>query len=139
MSTTFDYNELLARAREEIPQDLRASDVRWEVPEPELAEEGSQTVLRNFNQIVQALRRDSSHFSAFLMKEIGTAARVDGERMLFKGKLGKRQFQGKIDSYVDAYVLCHECHKPDTVIEKDIQTRTNLLKCQACGARRPLR
>ena len=42
-----------------------------------------------------------------------------------------------IVSYVKSYVICSQCRAPDTSFIKE--ARTTLLKCQACGATRPVR
>ena len=40
-------------------------------------------------------------------------------------------------AYVKAFILCDQCRAPDTRFIKE--GRTSLLKCQACGATRPVR
>ena len=42
----------------------------------------------------------------------------------------------KIKDYTETYVICSECGRPDTHIEKE--DRTFILVCEACGARRPI-
>ena len=42
-----------------------------------------------------------------------------------------------IKSYVEDYVICSECGKPDTRLVKD--DRVMLLRCDACGSHRPVR
>jgi translation initiation factor 2 subunit 2 len=42
-----------------------------------------------------------------------------------------------IVGYVNTYIKCSQCSAPDTVFVK--QDRTTLLKCQACGATRPVK
>ena len=43
----------------------------------------------------------------------------------------------RIEDYVDKYVICHECNRPDTRIIRE--GRIFLLKCAACGATAPLK
>ena len=54
--TDFDYESLLDRAREKIPEDI-SSRSRWTLPEPDVLIEGSQTILRNFNELVSMMDR----------------------------------------------------------------------------------
>ena len=49
----FDYEDLLDRARERIPEGISQRS-RWTMPEPEILIEGSQTILRNFSDVVDA-------------------------------------------------------------------------------------
>ena len=42
-----------------------------------------------------------------------------------------------IKSYIEDYVICSECGKPDTRLVKD--DRVMLLRCDACGGHRPVR
>ena len=46
----FDYEDLLDRARERIPEGISQRS-RWTMPEPEILIEGSQTILRNFQTL----------------------------------------------------------------------------------------
>jgi translation initiation factor 2 subunit 2 len=48
----------------------------------------------------------------------------------------QEQIEKRIREYVDDYVLCAECTRPDTRIVKE--GRVMLLECDACGARRPV-
>ena len=52
--TNHDYEELLERARERIPKDISERS-RWTMPQPDIMIEGSQTILRNFSEIVDLI------------------------------------------------------------------------------------
>jgi translation initiation factor 2 subunit 2 len=136
MQNEEEYQELLNRLRESLPETVTAQ-TRFKVPEPEVLYEGKTTVFRNFGDIVDALNREASHLMAFLLKEVGTAGNQEGRRALFKGRVPVKQFQDRIQNYLDIYVLCSECRRPDTKLIKD--GRTLILECEACGAHRPVR
>jgi translation initiation factor 2 subunit 2 len=131
----FDYSALLARAKKELPE-VSESDARWELPEPDVIYEGRMTILRNIDQIVSAIRREEQHLVTFLLREFGTAGGKEGDRLIFQGNLPTKQIQERLQNYVNTYVLCSECHRPDTHLEKD--ERTVILKCEGCGARKPI-
>ena len=57
--TNHDYEELLERARERIPKDISERS-RWTMPQPDIMIEGSQTILRNFSEIVDSMDRDAT-------------------------------------------------------------------------------
>ena len=66
------YEDLLDRARERIPKDISERS-RWTMPQPDIMIEGSQTILRNFSEIVDAMDRDANHVFQYLLNELGTS------------------------------------------------------------------
>ena len=130
-----DYEALLDRAKKDLPQTLEAHD-RFQVPEPDVMIEGKTTVIRNFAAIAESLRREPEHLYGYLLRELGTAGNLDGGRVVFKGKVSTANIAERIMSYVEEYVLCSECDRPDTKIVKD--GRVLILTCETCGAHRPV-
>lgn len=135
LDKSLDYETLLDRAKKELPQTLEAHD-RFQIPEPDVMIEGKTTVIRNFGAIAESLRREPEHVFGYLLRELGTAGTIDGQRVVFKGKVATAQIADRIESYVDEYVLCSECDRPDTKIVKD--GRVLILTCETCGAHRPV-
>lgn len=133
---SFDYESLLDRARGLIPKDI-SERARWTMPEPEILLEGNQTILRNFSSIVDSMDRDPNHVYQFLINELGTSGTQENARILLKGRVPPKRIKEKIVAYVKNYILCGQCRAPDTRFIKE--DRTTLLKCQACGATRPVR
>jgi translation initiation factor 2 subunit 2 len=107
------------------------------MPQPDIMIEGSQTILRNFSEIVDAMDRDANHVFQYLLNELGTSGSREQVRIMLKGKVPPKRIKEKIVSYVKTYILCGECKAPDTRFMRE--GRTTLLKCQACGATRPVR
>ena len=64
--TNREYESLLDRARERIPKDISERS-RWTMPTPDILIEGSQTILRNFSEIVDAMDRDANHVFQYLL------------------------------------------------------------------------
>jgi len=131
----FDYEALLERAKKKLPHTLESHD-RFQVPDADVMIEGKTTVIRNFGDIVDVLRREPEHMLGYLLRELGTAGTMEGRRAVFKGKVTTAQVADRIKSYVDEYVLCSECNRPDTKIVKD--DRVLILVCETCGAHRPV-
>ena len=131
-----DYQSLLDKAREGIPKDISERS-RWTMPQPDIMIEGSQTILRNFSEIVDAMDRDANHLFQYLLNELGTSGSREQVRIMLKGKVPPKRIKEKIVSYVKTFILCGECKAPDTRFVRE--DRTTLLKCQACGATRPVR
>jgi translation initiation factor 2 subunit 2 len=131
-----DYLKLLQKARATLPENVGNKE-RWKLPAPEIIPEGRMTLLRNFREMLTATRREQDHLAKFLLSQIGTAGQVDGDRLVFTGKVPNSKIQAVLDDYVETYVRCAECGAPDTHIEKD--GRVAILRCEACGAHTPIK
>ena len=130
------YTDLLSRAKENLPERIKKEE-RFKIPDPDLVFEGKTTILRNFGDIAMAINRDGEQMFAFLLKELGTAGNLDGRRGIFKGRLIESQLVDRVTNYIETYVLCSECKRPDTRLVKD--GRVLVLECDACGAHRPVK
>ena len=130
-----DYLALLDRAKIACPETIENHE-RFELPEMDVLQEGKITVLRNFIDITDKLRRDPQHLLQFLLRELGAPGNIEGRRAVFKAKISPQQINDKIQMYTETYVICSECGLPDTKMTKD--GRTLMLECEACGARRPI-
>jgi len=132
----YDYKTLLKRVRENPSVKTKEVEERFTVPRADVFYEGRTTIIRNFEKVLAALNRESDHLLKFLLGELGTAGERDGPRVVFQGKIAAQQIQDKIQDYVDIYVLCQECNRPDThLVKKD---RMVFLRCDACGAFRSI-
>jgi translation initiation factor 2 subunit 2 len=131
-----NYEELLNRAMEKLPKNVEKKD-RFEVPKIFCEVSGSKTVLKNFGEILAVLRREPSHLAKYLSKGLATSGSVQGNSLIFQGKIYRENLQKKIDDYVKEFVYCKECGKPDTKLAKE--GRIYFLVCEACGARHPAR
>lgn len=130
------YDELLQRAIEKIPKQAGTGE-RFEMPVADISIQGNQTIFKNFSEIAQKLRREPKHLLKFLSKELATPASFDGSRAIFDSKLQQKSVQTKLESYVKEFVICKSCGRPDTRLIKE--NRIDLAKCEACGARNPVK
>lgn len=130
-----DYDSLLNRAKEEIPEAISTGE-RFELPDLEIQKEGKTTVVRNFDAILDAINREPDEVVARLLRELGAAGTYEDRRLTLQGDHGKRTIQDRLDRYVESYVICSECGRPDTHLVKD--GRTLVLQCDACGGHRPV-
>ena len=131
-----DYKDLLKRVIEITPQKEVVED-RFKLPKAEIFYEGNTTVIKNFDKISDAVNRDSDLILKFLLGGLGTAGEMDGSRVVFQGKIPAKSIQDKLKEYIDAFVICSECNRPDTHLVK--QGRTTLIRCDACGAFRSVK
>ncbi|MEX2739343.1 MAG: translation initiation factor IF-2 subunit beta [Candidatus Wukongarchaeota archaeon] len=130
------YEKMLKEAEKKISRDI-SKEGRLEIPPPNVIIQGNRTFITNFTDITNSIRRDPKHLAKFLFRELAKPGHVVGNRLVLQGKAMKNLVQNKIDAYIKEFVLCNECNRPDTNIVKE--DRLIFLKCEACGAKQPLR
>ncbi len=133
----FNYRTLLAKGRKELPDSVKDSGERFEIPKVKGHLEGNKTIITNFFQIVNDLHRDQGHILKFLQRELASPATIDGQRLILGRKISSAQINSKIKLYAETFVLCPDCKKPDTKMIKE--DKVLFLKCMACGAKHPIR
>lgn len=131
-----EYDDMLDRAVGEAP-DATTGESRFEVPTPSVRQEGSETVVENYPDVVDRLARDPDHVLRYLQTELGTAASIDEKgRARLTGSFKRERLEAAVEEYTRTYVVCPECTLPDTHLESD--GGATLLVCEACGARTPV-
>lgn len=133
---SFDYKDLLKRVVESTPK-KEISEDRLKIPKAEIFYEGNTTVIKNFDKISDIVNRTPDIILKFLLGGLGTAGELDGTRVVFQGKIPAKSIQDKLKEYIDTYVICSECNKPDTHLVK--QGRNLIIRCDACGAFRSVK
>lgn len=130
-----DYEASLDRALDEVP-DLKGSDERLSVPDPTVQKDGAFTRLTNLSDIADALSRDPEHVHSNIQRDLGTNGQFEDGRARYNGNFSASDIQAALDKYIATYVTCGECGLPDTrLVHED---RTLMLRCEACGAFRPV-
>ena len=132
----YDYDSLLKRARAQVPE-VGSKRERLEIPKLHFAKIGMRTVIFNFKEIADALDRDPQHLLKFLSGEMATAATMQGNRVIFQGKFQEDTFERLMQRYLETFVVCSVCKRPDTKVVKE--KRLSFVVCQACGARSPVK
>ena len=130
-----EYKKLLDALYSRI-KPITAS-VRFEIPKAKGHVEGTKTIISNFAQISDILRRPKEHIAKYFSKELAALGVIEGERLILNRKLSASQINEKIEAYAQEFVICKECKKPDTEIIK--LHRLTFLHCLACGAKYPTR
>jgi translation initiation factor 2 subunit 2 len=129
---SYDYEELLKRARSQIPEVFSKRE-RLELPRISLSVIGMRTIIYNFKEIADILNRDPQHLLKFLTREMATAATMQESRVIFKGKFSQETLARLMQRYMENFVVCPVCKRPDTKIVRE--KRLSFLVCEACGAR----
>lgn len=130
-----DYESSLDRAMSEVP-DISGSDERLNLPDPAAERDGAFTRLTNLDDIADALSREEDHIHRFVQRDLGTSGQLGDGRARYSGRFSADDFAQTIDRYVQEYVTCSECGLPDTRLDRE--DRTPMLRCDACGAFRPV-
>ncbi|MFH1126591.1 MAG: translation initiation factor IF-2 subunit beta [archaeon] len=134
--TDYDYNSLLKRAKEQLPVTVLKQE-RLEMPKLNVMIMGNRTMIKNLTEAAGVIRREPGHLLKYLAKELATQGGMEGQTGVFQGKFGGFMVNKKFEKYVEEYVLCSECSKPDTNLLK--KGRLVFIKCEACGAEKPVR
>ncbi len=123
---------MLKKGRKEIPESVHERD-RFEIPKVLGHLQGNRTIISNFTQIADTLRRKPEHLLKYVLKELATPGNLKRNSLLIGAKVPASRINEKIKQYANEFVLCKVCGKPDTKIEKDGAIAN--LKCSACGAK----
>ncbi|MEM0094603.1 MAG: translation initiation factor IF-2 subunit beta [Candidatus Micrarchaeaceae archaeon] len=127
------YEQLLGRAFDELPH-LSTESVDFKIPKVDSIIQGSKTIVRNFSEIVKAARREGREIVRYLTKELAVPVNIEQDRLMISGRIDQETLNAKIEKYFATYVICKECHKPDTRIEASEHGFVTIV-CEACGAR----
>ena len=130
-----EYGDSLDRALDSVP-DIGSSGDRLSVPDAVALTDGAFTRFTNIDAVSDALNREVEHLQRFVQGTLATSGKLDDGVGRYNGDFGERDFEGVIDDYTEEYVRCSECGLPDTrLVQED---RTLMLRCDACGAFRPV-
>jgi len=131
-----NYEQLLNEAYKKI-KPVETKIERFEVPKIEGHFQGRTTILTNLQQIASYLRRDINHVLKYLLRELATSGKIEGNRVILQTKIPSGKINDKIKSYIEEFVFCKECGKPDTELKK--QGVFTFVHCLACGAKHSVR
>lgn len=132
-----DYVSMLEELYRNMPK-RKDHEERFKIPSVEVVFEGkNRVIIRNFGKIVDILRRDIREVAKYFSKELGAPTQIDKDRLIIQRRVLPKLIQNKLEFYINEYVLCKECKRPDTVIIS--VEGVKILRCEACGARRYLK
>lgn len=131
-----NYDKLLDRLYLSLPPKAK-ENTRFELPRAQSMIQGKQTIWKNFVKVAKNLNRDHNLLYKFVMKEISTSSTIiNNQSLVLNGTFDNHKINLILDKFINVYVLCSACKKPDT----QISTKNNIkvLRCTACGAVNPL-
>ena len=130
-----EYEASLDRALDAVP-DIGSAGNRLSVPDAGAQSDGAFTRFTNLDAVADALNRDTDHVHRYVQQTLATSGKLDEGVGRYNGNFDASDFERVIDDYTEEYVLCSECGLPDTRLVQE--NRTLMLRCDACGAFRPV-
>lgn len=127
------YEQLLDKAFAELPN-LAEEKVDFKIPQADSMIQGNKTQLRNIAQIADVARRSKEEIAKYLTKELAAPVTVDGNTLTILAKIPANTLNDKVHRYFELYIICKECHKPDTHVQM-IDRGYTTIACEACGAK----
>jgi translation initiation factor 2 subunit 2 len=128
-----EYEQLLDRAFAKIPA-LSEEKQDFKIPQVDSVIQGNKTQIRNIAQIADAARRSSTEISKYLTRELAAPVGVEGQMLIVGAKISPGVLAEKIKKYFQMYIICKECHKPDTHVQ-GVDRGYITIVCEACGAK----
>jgi translation initiation factor 2 subunit 2 len=135
--TEEEYLKLLDRAMQEIPQ--KAKKVGTQViPNLVIFNVGTSTVIKNFREYCDRIRRDEKIVMKYLLKELGAPGSInENGQLVIQGKFSSSSINSLMDRFLKIYVRCSTCGSYDTVLKRE--GKVWYVSCLACGAQTPVK
>jgi len=127
-----NYEALLTRLYSKLPpkRSMRAYDL----PVLQIEYVGTHTIVRNFAEACDRLRREPRIVMRFMLRELAMPGAVDdkGQLVIYR-KVAPHTIQQLFTRFIETYVKCPTCGSYDTVLERR-KGKVWIIKCLACGA-----
>jgi translation initiation factor 5 len=115
---------------------------RYTMPALNIRQEGSgngvKTVITNIDKISDALERPVSLLVRYFGIELSAQSRLQDDpiRLIINGSFTHKQLLDTLNTFIDSFVLCPNCHLPETLLT--IKKHTLRHKCKSCGCTDPI-
>ncbi len=128
-----EYMQLLDRAFSKA-HIVSSESSDFVIPKVDSIVQGNKTIVRNIGIIADKARRDPKEIARYISRELAVPVGIDEQRMVISGRFQVADMDKRIQRYFEIYVICRECHKPDTRLEGAGRGMFYLV-CEACGSR----
>lgn len=127
----YDYEGLLKRFYSLVPSKI--SSRAYDIPLPEVEYVGNHTVIKNFSQICERLRRDPRVAMRYFLKELGKPGGLDDKNnLIIYSPIKAQSIRDLYSKFLKMYVVCPTCGSYDTELGRE--GKVFYIKCLACGA-----
>jgi translation initiation factor 2 subunit 2 len=134
----YPYTDLLRRLKHlQHPNGEDEEGAKRKLPAIMLAKIGTKkTMFATFPQICKEMQRDLQHVMSYFVAELACEGSLDSqERLVLKRRCLPQEIESVLRKYVENYVQCRTCKKPDTVLTRDPVLRLQFLECQRCHSK----
>ncbi|BDB98895.1 translation initiation factor IF-2 subunit beta [Saccharolobus caldissimus] len=137
MSSEKEYMELLDRLYSKLPEKVHKVGTQT-LPNLIVLNIGNSTIIRNFAEYCDRIRREDKICMKYLLKELAAAGSMDDKgELIIQGKFSSQVINTLMERFIRAYVQCSTCKSLDTVLKKE--KKGWYISCLACGAQTPVK
>ncbi len=137
MSSEKDYLSLLDRLYSKVPEKAKKQGIQA-LPELNIFNVGNMTIIKNFGEYCDRLRRDLKVCTKYLLKELAAPGSIENNGQLtIQGKFSSQVINTLMERFIHSYVQCMTCKSIDTVLKMD--KKVWIISCLACGAQTPVK
>lgn len=127
------YEYLLDRAYAKLPKRTQETGIQ-NLPALAIFNVGATTIIRNFSEYCDRIRREDKLCMRYLLKELGAAGSInENGQLIIQGKFSPQIINTLMDRFLKMYVQCPTCKSYDTILLKE--GKIWYIQCLACGAR----
>ncbi|MCH4815274.1 MAG: translation initiation factor IF-2 subunit beta [Saccharolobus sp.] len=137
MSSEKEYVEILDRLYSKLPEKGRKEGTQA-LPNLIIFNIGNTTMIRNFAEYCDRIRREDKICMKYLLKELAAPGNVDDKgELIIQGKFSSQVINTLMERFLKAYVECSTCKSLDTILKKE--KKSWYIVCLACGAQTPVK
>ena len=126
-----NYEFMLNRLYNLLP--AKHSSRAYDIPSPELEYIGNHTIIKNFAQICERLRRDPKIAMRFFLKELGKPGGLNERgNLAIYSSIKAQTIKDLYNRFLETYVKCPTCGSYDTELHRE--GKVFYIRCLACGA-----
>ena len=131
LATREEYLQLLDRLLKSLPK-RAVTAARFSLPPLQVFRQGRRTIVMNFKQVLEVLRRETDFVLTYLARELAAPVLYNEPRLIIQGIKDEFAIRSVLERFIKIYVTCPACNSPDTIIVR--KDRTYVLRCEACGS-----
>lgn len=129
--------ELLDRLYSKLPEKVHKVGTQT-LPNLTVLNIGNSTIIRNFAEYCDRIRREDKICMKYLLKELAAAGSIDDKgELIIQGKFSSQVINTLMERFIKAYVQCSTCKSLDTILKKE--KKGWYISCLACGAQTPVK
>jgi translation initiation factor 2 subunit 2 len=137
VSSEKEYMELLDRLYSKLPEKVHKVGTQT-LPNLIVLNIGNSTIIRNFAEYCDRIRREDKICMKYLLKELAAAGSMDDKgELIIQGKFSSQVINTLMERFIRTYVQCSTCKSLDTILKKE--KKGWYISCLACGAQTPVK